>query len=238
MNSNSINENDANTTIERHGDKQVMKYNNVTYSMLDDNSIYTHMYWDFFLPLPLVFENPRILLIGLGGGTVPYQMKTVFNGKISMDIVEINKKMINVASEFLKLDMSQFNIYIEDGAEFVMRKRNSYEIIIMDAYINDRIPKQFLEEDFIHNAYLALADKGILAINYALRLSLLFEYYMYKRRLAKYFNLYTISKGTRSSNSILICAKNLTKIDIKSAISSNMQVSEENKFIADAYERI
>jgi len=133
MNSNSINENDANTTIERHGDKQVMKYNNVTYSMLDDNSIYTHMYWDFFLPLPLIFENPRILLIGLGGGTVPYQMKTVFNGKISMDIVEINKKMINVAGEFLKLDMSQFNIYIEDGAEFVMRKRNSYEIIIMDA---------------------------------------------------------------------------------------------------------
>ncbi|MGC8710695.1 MAG: spermidine synthase [Candidatus Micrarchaeia archaeon] len=229
---------DPNTLIERQGSKQVVKYNNITYSMLDDNSIYTHMYWDFFLPLPLIFDNPRMLLIGLGGGTIPYQMKTVFDGKISIDIVEVNKKMIDIASEFLKLDMSQFSIYIEDGAEFVMRKKNSYDIIILDAYINDRIPKQFLEENFIANSYLALADRGILAINYAYRFSLFFEYHMYKKRLSKYFNIYALDKEMKSSNSILLCAKGLTKVGIKSAISSKMQISAENSFIADAYQKM
>jgi hypothetical protein len=143
--------------------------------------------------------------------------------------------MVERAKEFTGIDASRFTLYLEDGAEVVKRKKNAYEIIILDAYINDRIPKQFLQEDFISDAYTALSDKGILAINYANKLSLFFEYIGYKQRLRKYFDLYILKKGIGSRNSILLASKTLTGAEIFAIIKSKMQQSSENQFLIDAY---
>jgi len=228
---------DAEIKVEEQGSRKVLKYNGITYSLSDSNSIYTHMYWDFFIPLPLLFEKPRILLIGLGGGTIAYQLATLY-GNITLEISEINKVMVEKAREFTGIDVSRFTLYLEDGAEVVKRKKDAYEIIILDAYINDRIPKQFLQEDFISNAYAALSDKGILAINYANKLSLFFEYIEYKQRLRKYFGVYILKKGIGSNNSILLASKVLTGAEIFAIIKSKMQQSFENKFLIDAYAKI
>jgi len=228
----------AEIKVEEQGSKRVLKYNGITYSLSDSNSIYTHMYWDFFIPLPLLFEKPRILLIGLGGGTIAYQLTTLYNGNIILEISEINRVMVERAKEFTGIDISRFTLYLEDGAEVVKRKKNAYEIIILDAYINDRIPKQFLQEDFISNAYTALSDKGILAINYANKLSLFFEYIGYKQRLRKYFDLYILKKGIGSRNSILLASKTLTGAEIFAIIKSKMQQSLENQFLINAYSEI
>jgi len=229
---------DAEIKVEEQGSKKVLKYNGITYSLSDSDSIYTHMYWDFFIPLPLLFDKPRILLIGLGGGTIAYQLVTLYDGNITLEISEINKVMVERAKEFTGIDATRFTLYLGDGAEVVKRKKNAYEIIILDAYINDRIPKQFLEEGFISNAYTALSDKGILAINYANRLSLFFEYIEYKQRLMKYFDLYTLKKGVGSKNSILLASKALTGAEIFAIIKSKMHQSFENQFLIDAYSQI
>jgi spermidine synthase len=223
--------------IDDDGDKKVLKYNGITYSAASASSIYTHLYWDYFIPLPLLFEKPKILLIGLGGGTIPYQLSKIYND-IDIEIAEINEKMVEIAKTFTGIDLSKFKIYIEDGATVVKLKRNEYNIIILDAYINDRIPKQFLGEEFISDAYSALKEDGILAINYARRLSLLLEYITYKSRLRKFFNLYELKKGINSKNSILIASKKLTSVEIFAIIKSKMSINDENSFLLDAYFKI
>jgi len=222
--------------IDGNGDTKVLKYNGITYSVANANSIYTHLYWDYFIPLPLLFEKPKVLIIGLGGGTIPYQLSKIYND-IDIEIAEINEKMVEIAKEFTGIDLSKFKIYIEDGATVVKRKRNEYNIIILDAYINDRIPKQFLGEEFISDAYSALKEDGILAINYARRLSLLLEYITYKSRLRKFFNLYELKKGINSKNSIFIATKKLTGAEIFAILKSKMSDPQE-QFLLDAYSRI
>ncbi len=222
--------------IDGNGDTKVLKYNGITYSAANANSIYTHLYWDYFIPLPLLFEKPKVLIIGLGGGTIPYQLSKIYND-IDIEIAEINEKMVEIAKEFTGIDLSKFKIYIEDGATVVKRKRNEYNIIILDAYINDRIPKQFLGEEFISDAYSALKEDGILAINYARRLSLLLEYITYKSRLRKFFNLYELKKGINSKNSIFIATKKLTGAEIFAILKSKMSDPQE-QFLLDAYSRI
>ncbi|MGC9099224.1 MAG: spermidine synthase [Candidatus Micrarchaeia archaeon] len=222
--------------IDGNGDTKVLKYNGITYSAANANSIYTHLYWDYFIPLPLLFEKPKVLIIGLGGGTIPYQLSTLYKD-IEIEIAEINERMVSVTKEFTGLDLSKFKLYIEDGAEVVRRKRSEYNIIILDAYINDRIPKQFLQEDFISNAYLALKEDGILAINYARRLSLMLEYISYKSKLKKFFNLYELKKGINSKNSIFIATKKLTGAEIFAILKSKI-VDPQGQFLLDAYSRI
>lgn len=229
---------DENIIIEQQGGKKVLKYNNIIYSASDDNSIYTHMYWDFFIPLPLLFDKPRILIIGLGGGTIPYQFDILYNGYIEIEVAEINKVMVERAKEFTSIDMSKFKLYIEDGAEVVKRKKNSYELIILDAYINERIPKQFIKDEFISNAYEALSEKGILAINYARSLGTLLEYFLYKMRLRKFFNLYELKKRIGSRNSILIASKEMDAAEIYAKIKSRMIISQQNEFIIRAYSEL
>ena len=42
--------------------------------------------WDYFTPLPLLYDKPNILMIGLGGGTIVYQINKLYSRKISMDV--------------------------------------------------------------------------------------------------------------------------------------------------------
>jgi spermidine synthase len=224
-------------SIETNESRKVLKYNGITYSIYDSNSLYTHMYWDFFIPLPLLFQNPKILIIGLGGGTILYQFDSLYANSLSIEVAEISKSMLENAKSFTGIDLSKFKIYLEDGSKVVKGKENYYDLIILDAYLNDRIPKQFLKEEFIADAYKALKNEGILAINYAKKPSIILEYLYFKVKLSKYFKLYKVNGGSRF-NTILIASKSLTNLEIYNRISSRMSINQFNKFIIEEYSKL
>ncbi len=177
----------------------------ILFSKLPFNSIYTRGYWDSFLPLPSLFQNPRVLLIGFGGGTIPYQFESVYK-QISIDAIDIDKNMIEISKFFLPRQLKT-NISVADGVSFVKGKVETYDLIILDAFKSVRTPPGFLSEQFAIDASNALAQKGILAINYVSGVWNIKESAELLSMLKRHFTVFILTPSALAYNKILVCVK-------------------------------
>jgi len=215
--------------------KIVMKYGFSTiYSILDKRSIYTHSYFDYFLPLAYLYESPRILMIGIGGGTILLQLNKLFGDKIQIDAVDVNKDIVDMAKKYF-LSAVKANIYIADGAQYVSGKKNQYDIIILDAFKGSSIPEQFFEQTFIDNVSAALTDNGILAIN-----TDMYDKHLepFREKLEKFFKVYKFRTSLFDWNVIVICSKKFDREYIVNTMRASMPKTEDNKFIFMKYEEL
>jgi spermidine synthase len=113
-----------------------------------------------------VHANPRqVLVIGGGdGGTLREvlkhkQVQTAHLCEIDGQVIEICKKHFpNLSCSF---DDPRVEVFLEDGAEFVKKRENFYDVIIVDS--SDPIgPAQVLfQEQFFKNMSNALTHDGI-----------------------------------------------------------------------------
>jgi spermidine synthase len=213
---------------------KTLKFNDIVYSRIIKNSIYTGYYWDYFTPLPSLYKKPKVLMIGLGGGTVAMQLTRIYKKGIKVDTVEINEKIIKLAKKFLGNDAKKFKILLDDGAKYIKRA-SGYDVVILDAYEADYIPEVFLGEEFVKDAFNALSDDGILAINYALNFKAFINLQSYLYRLERLFKVYEI-RPLLSGNIIVIASKRLEKEAIVEQIKKNFKMTKENHGVIEQYE--
>ncbi|MCW1292224.1 MAG: methyltransferase domain-containing protein [Candidatus Rehaiarchaeum fermentans] len=192
--------------IEKEGEEVFIKYNDYTYSLFNLNSLFTQHYWDYFTPLPLLFDLPKVLIIGLGGGTIAYQIENIFNNA-KIDAIEPNEEMIKIAKQRLK----RTNILKGDGYKILSKTDKIYNIIILDAYSNDYIPEEFISREFMSNSYNHLEKRGILAINYALTPPNLAREDKLINYMKEFYKIYIVKNlGKSNFNEIYIGSKNVS----------------------------
>ncbi len=199
--------------------------NGITYSRISDSK-YTYSYWDYFLPLCYLYKRSRVLLIGLGGGTIVRQLNMEFGDSVAIDAVEIDKDMADIAMRFSTLHA---NVIIDDGAKYIKGLNNLYDIIILDAYENLSIPKQFMSPEFIEDAWHALRRNGILAINFTY--NELENMESLKSQLRR-FNAMEIDLGN-PMNSIVILSKRMRANEIRSKLMKKL--NGQAKHLLDGY---
>ncbi len=129
----------------------VLLVDDVPFSRIRENSVFVDGYWDFFILLPLLYDNPKSLMIGLGGGTVLYQYYKVFKNP-DIEAVDIDRDMITAENKMLDNQINA-KVTLEDGAEFIHNTVDTYDIIILDAYNNYNMPSAFLTEQFLSDVY-------------------------------------------------------------------------------------
>ncbi|MGC8647783.1 MAG: spermidine synthase [Candidatus Micrarchaeia archaeon] len=207
----SISEQNAYIEVRERNGERTLFYNGITFSRIRKDSLFTNGYWDYFMPLPLAFENAKVLLIGLGGGTVPYQLETLYHD-ISIDVIEIDPNMVSMSKVMLPRSL-RANIIIGDGAQYIKNVSNEYDIIILDTYLNAKIPGAFLEEGFVQDAWKALRARGILAINYALTIDNIPYFETYIRKLGGYFDVGVVS-AYNLGNRIIVCEKGMKREEL------------------------
>lgn len=217
------------------GELAVM-YNGIVYSRLRKGSVFTGSYWDFLLPVGCIRRSPRVLMIGLGGGTVAYQMERLFGRRVRLDVVELDRDMVRVAKRFYP--GMRARIIVGDGSAFVKGAQGRYDAIILDAYANLDIPQEFLTEEFCAAAARALKRDGVLAINYAQPLMKAGQMGGYTERLARLFRVYLVWVGGLSNNAILLCSKSLGKREMLKAINERMPKGKEAQAVLDGYKRM
>ncbi len=211
-----------------------VKFNGITYSRRAKKKIFTGSYWDYFTPLPLLYDKPSILMIGLGGGTIVYQINRLYNQKIDMDVVEIDENMVKLAREFIPEDIKNINLFIEDGIEFLKKSKKKYELVFLDAYDGDKIPDSFLDEKTISYINNTLTSDGILAINYAMSFKAIVFFQNYISKLKKYFKVYLVNNPLGSGNTIIICSKKMEKAEISENINK-MKKEDDNMHVIKGY---
>jgi len=113
-------------------------------------------------------EPKSVLIIGLGGGTIPRALHEVAPGA-QIDVVEIDPAVVKVARRYFDLgDSSTLNVIEADGRVQVkkaLRQEKRYDIIMLDAFDHEYIPEHLLTREFLQEVKSLLAPGGVLAAN-------------------------------------------------------------------------
>lgn len=111
-------------------------------------------------------ENPeRMLLVGLGGGSIPTFLHKRYP-KTKIDCVEIDADVIDVARRFFGFREDQnLQAHAADGRKFIEETSERYDVIFLDAYGDDFIPKHLTTREFLKAVRRILKPKGIVLGN-------------------------------------------------------------------------
>jgi spermidine synthase len=126
-------------------------------------------YTQMMLGALLLEPDPHnILIIGLGGGTLPRTLgKLLPNADI--DVVEIDPAVVRVAQQYFGyVPGPHQHVYEEDGRAYVRRMLHTlqrYQLIMLDAYDQQYIPEHLLTREFLTQVRSLLAPNGIVAAN-------------------------------------------------------------------------
>jgi spermidine synthase len=121
--------------------------------------------------LGALYLNPdphRVLIIGLGGGTLP-QVLVKLLPQVQIDAVEIDPAVVQVAQRYFGFQAdSHVHVIEQDGRVYVramQREGRRYDLIMLDAYDNEYIPEHMLTREFLGEVRSLLPPGGILAAN-------------------------------------------------------------------------
>lgn len=117
------------------------------------------------LGLALV-ENPqRILVVGLGGGSLPMFLRSVFP-LVHIDAVDVDPAVIQVARRFLDFREDPFlHAHAVDGRRFVEAVQTPYDLILLDAYSSEAVPAHLTTREFLKAVLRAIQPAGIVVSN-------------------------------------------------------------------------
>ena len=119
------------------------------------------------LPACLAFQlNPlRMLIVGLGGGTLPRFFHSHFP-EMMIDVVEIDQGVVDVATEYCGFaEDARMRVYVADGRDFIEGSEGGYDVIILDSFDTDAIPRHLATLGFLRAVRTALAPVGIVVAN-------------------------------------------------------------------------
>jgi spermidine synthase len=115
----------------------------------------------------LVFcERPRrVLIVGLGGGTIPTFLRKHFP-ELTIDVVEIDQGVFDVAKEYFGFrEDERMHVFIDDGRRFITNCRTPYDIVFLDAFDSDSVPYHLTTREFLQIARRAVAPTGAVVGN-------------------------------------------------------------------------
>lgn len=121
-----------------------------------------------FDALQFVPKVERVLVIGIGGGSIPMAIRSVYPGA-HVDAVELDQEVINVAERYFQFKPDEkLNVFAEDGRVFIrraIREGVRFDVVILDAFDRDYIPEHMASAEFLAQIKTAMTPKGVLLAN-------------------------------------------------------------------------
>lgn len=115
----------------------------------------------------LLFKShpESIAMIGLGGGSIPKYCHR-YLPEASISVVEINPDVIALRDQFcIPKNDERFQVLCEDGAHFVRRASNQFDVLLVDGFDVTGQPAQLCSQRFYDDCHDALTENGIMVVN-------------------------------------------------------------------------
>ncbi len=117
----------------------------------------------------LLVEQPEsVLMIGLGGGTIPTALHELYPQAI-IDVVEIDPAVVRMAREYFGFTSDErLRVYEQDARVFTRRakkKGQRYDLILLDAFNGEYIPEHLMTREYLEDNRQMLTERGVLAAN-------------------------------------------------------------------------
>lgn len=136
---------------------------------LRDPALLVFPYTKMMLGSLYLAPRPKsILIVGLGGGTLPTALARIVPDA-TIDVVEVDAAVIRVAQKYFDFRSGpRMRVHEADGRVFVKRAgiaRTKYDLVLLDAFDHDYIPEHLLTREFLKEVKVILAPGGVLAAN-------------------------------------------------------------------------
>lgn len=110
-------------------------------------------------------EFQRILIVGLGGGTLPMFLHHHYP-KVIIDVVDIDPEVVDVAMRFFGFrEDATLRTHVDDGRRFIEASPVTYDLIFLDAYNAENIPYHLATREFLLSVRRILSERGIVVGN-------------------------------------------------------------------------
>jgi spermidine synthase len=116
--------------------------------------------------LAVVPEARRILVVGLGGGSMPMYLHRHFP-RVHVDVVDTDPAVVAVAREYFGYrEDARLATHVGDGRAFIEHAAaGQYDIVILDAYGSESVPVHLATQEFLGAVRRVLADDGVVVAN-------------------------------------------------------------------------
>ncbi|SEH46575.1 Spermidine synthase [Halopenitus malekzadehii] len=152
------------------GDTRTLYLDGQRHSAMDLSNPDRHVFsYTRYFHLPYLFaDDPddidRVLFIGGGGFTGPKRFVEEYDATV--DVVEIDPEVIDVAKQYFDVEESeQLRIHNDDGRRYLRNTNETYDLIVLDAYKKDKVPFQLTTKEFMELSNDRLSDDGMVFAN-------------------------------------------------------------------------
>lgn len=110
----------------------------------------------------------RVLVIGLGGGSIPTALMAA-HPDVELDAVELDPAVVEVAANYFDFQTTKnVHVFAEDGVAFVARAAKSdehYDLIVLDAFDESEIPAPLTTAEFVAQLQQLAGERGVVIAN-------------------------------------------------------------------------
>lgn len=171
-----------------------------------------HLVFDYtraMTALLLLWQPPpkRVLLIGIGGGSIPRAVTRV-RPQIELDAVDIDAAVVRVAQRYFGLaPQRQLHLHVADGRAFVAAARSRgqrYDAVLLDAFDAHGIPPALFTEEFLRDIQAVLAPDGVFLANTISSASSAQET---RSAVAVFGRIYSVQLAASGGNRLIVAAR-------------------------------
>jgi spermidine synthase len=91
-----------------------------------------------------------ILVLGMGVGSILQTLRDDFDSKAIVDLVEFDPQIIELAVQDFNLEKYQpYVLYEMDAFHYLQNCNKYYQLIVVDLFIGNKIPEQFISPAFV-----------------------------------------------------------------------------------------
>lgn len=115
--------------------------------------------------LALCREPQRMLVVGLGGGSLPRFLRKHYPDA-TIDAVDIDPEVVHVSREYFGFkEDARMRAHVDDGRGFIERTRTPYDIIFLDAFGTSNVPAHMTTQEFLSAVRRAVRPDGVVVGN-------------------------------------------------------------------------
>ncbi|MDP2687726.1 MAG: fused MFS/spermidine synthase [Aequorivita sp.] len=113
----------------------------------------------------------NLLLLGMGGGSIIHSLRNIFEYSENLVAVEIDPAIIKLAKEEFGITSSEkLQIIEEDAFQFVKNANQKFQLIIIDLFIDTKVPPIFFAKEFCENISKMLQKNSSIIFNVGINL--------------------------------------------------------------------
>ena len=119
----------------------------------------------FRLVPPSIPENGKILMLGMGGGCVVPLIQQMVGSDALIHAVEVDPEVVRLGRKYFPEAYAEIYLTEADAMDFLATAGESFDLILVDLFIDRELAPGCLSDNFIDLLARALAPEGVLYHN-------------------------------------------------------------------------